>query len=73
MVIYTFHGGICPKVNVTARVEFELIYFHSSMARDIGVQSQVESYQKLKRKIVFDISLLNTQVRIKGNVERSRE
>ena len=39
------------------------------------VQSQVESYQRLK-KMVLDISLLNTQhykVWIKGQVEQSRE
>ena len=39
------------------------------------VQSQVESYQKLK-KMVFDASLLNTQhykVRIKGKVGQSWE
>ena len=45
------------------------------MAREIWVQSQVESYQRLK-KMVLDASLLNTQhykVRIKGKVEQSRE
>ena len=38
-------------------------------------QSQVESYQRLK-KMVFDATLLNTQhykVRIKGKVEQFRE
>ena len=46
----------------------------SSMARETGVQSQVELYQRLK-KIVFNISLLNTQhykVRIKGKVEQPK-
>ena len=45
------------------------------MIRETGVQSQVESYQRLK-KIVLDTSLPNTQhykVRIKGKVEQSRE
>ena len=45
------------------------------MVREIGVQSKVESYQRLK-KIVLDTSLLNTQhykVGIKGKVEQSRE
>ena len=45
------------------------------MVRETGVQSQVESYQKLK-KMVFDAALLNAQhymVRIKGKVEQSRE
>ena len=45
------------------------------MARETWVQSQVESYQRLK-KMVLDASLLNTQhhkVRIKGKVEQSRE
>ena len=40
-----------------------------------GIQSQVESYQRLK-KMVFDAALLSTQpykVRIKGKVEQSRE
>ena len=44
------------------------------MAREIWVQSQVESYQTLK-KMVFDAILLNTQhykVRIKGKVEQSK-
>ena len=41
------------------------------MARETVVQSQVESYQKLK-KMVLDASLLNTQqykVVIKGKVK----
>ena len=45
------------------------------MARETWVQSQVESYQRLK-KMVLDASLLNTKhykVRIKGKVEQSRE
>ena len=44
------------------------------MVRDTGVQSQVESYQRLK-KMVLDAALLNTQhynIRIKGKVEQSR-
>ena len=42
----------------------------SQIARETGVQSQVESYQRL------DASLLNTlhyKVRIKGKMEQSRE
>ena len=45
------------------------------MGRETGVQSQVESYQRLK-KMVLDTTLLNTQhykVRFKGIVEQSRE
>ena len=45
------------------------------MARDTWVQSHNESYQRIK-KIVLDATLLNTQhykVRIKGEVEQSRE
>ena len=45
------------------------------MVRETGVQSQVESYQRLK-KMLLDIAFLNTQhykVRIKGKVEQSRE
>ena len=45
------------------------------MFRETGVQSQVESYQRVK-KIVLDATLFNTQdykVRIKGKVEQSRE
>ena len=45
------------------------------MVRETGVQSQVESYQKLK-KMVLDASLLSTQhykVRIKRKMEQSRE
>ena len=45
------------------------------MARETWVQSQVESYQKLKN-MVPDASLLNTRhykVRIKGKVEQSME
>ena len=47
----------------------------SQMAQETGVQSQVESYQRLK-KMVLDPSLLNTQhykVHFKGKVEPSRE
>ena len=42
---------------------------------ETGVQSQVESYQRLK-KMVLDAALLKTQhykVRIKGKVEQSKE
>ena len=45
------------------------------MVQETGVQSQVESYQRLK-KMVLDATLLNTQdytVRIKGKVEHSGE
>ena len=44
------------------------------MARETCVQSQVESYQRLK--MVLDAFLLNTQhykVKTKGKVEHSRE
>ena len=44
----------------------------SLMVQEVGVQSSVESYQKM----VLDAALLNTQyykIRIKGLVERSRE
>ena len=47
----------------------------SPKAREIWVQSQVKSYQRLK-KMVLDVALLNTQhykVWIKGKVEQSRE
>ena len=47
----------------------------SPMGRQTGVQSQVESYQRLK-KMVLDTSLLNSQdykVRFKSKVEQSRE
>ena len=48
------------------------------MVQKTRVQSQVESYQKLKKKKkkVLNTALLNTQyykVRIKGKVEQSRE
>ena len=45
------------------------------MVQETGVQSQVESYQRLK-KVVLDATLLKTQhykVRIKSKVEQSRE
>ena len=45
------------------------------MVQETEVQSQVESYQRLK-KIVLDAALLNTlhyKVRIKGKVEQSKE
>ena len=31
------------------------------VVREIGVQSQVKSYQKLKKKMVLNISLINTK------------
>ena len=48
------------------------------MVQETGVQSQVKSYQRLKKKKkkVLDATLLNTQhykVWIKGKVEQSRE
>ena len=45
------------------------------MVWETRVQSQIKSYQRLK-KMVLDSTLLNTQnykVRIKGKVEQSRE
>ena len=45
------------------------------MVREIGVQSLVESYQRLK-KIVLDAALFNTQhykVQIKSKVEQPRK
>ena len=48
---------------------------HFFFARETGVWSQVESYQRLK-KMVLDSSLLNTKhykVRIKGKLEQYRE
>ena len=45
------------------------------MVQEARIQSQVESYQRLK-KMVLDATLLNTQhykIRIKGKVEQSRE
>ena len=44
------------------------------MAEKTRVQSQVESYQRLKKKMVLDTSLLNTQhykVCIEGKVKKS--
>ena len=41
------------------------------MARETWVQSQVESYQRLK-KMLLDATSLN-KVRIKGKVDQSRE
>ena len=46
------------------------------MAKEIGVQFEVKSYQRLKKKMVLDASLLITQhykVGIKGKVEQSKE
>ena len=46
------------------------------MAWETWVQSQVKSYQRLKKKMVLNASLLNSQhykVQIKGKVEQSRE
>ena len=46
------------------------------MVREAGIHSQVESYQRLEKKMVLESSLLNTQhykVRIKGKGEESRE
>ena len=45
------------------------------MGQATRVQSQVESYQRLK-KLVLDVALLNAQhykARIKGKVEQSKE
>ena len=45
------------------------------MVQETGIQSRVESYQRLK-KMVLDAALFNTQhykVWMKGKVEQSRE
>ncbi len=31
--VHTFPKGICPKVNVTARLEYELAYYNSAVHR----------------------------------------
>ena len=31
--VHTFHKGVCPKVNVIARMEFELTYYGSVVNR----------------------------------------
>ena len=46
------------------------------MVQETAAQSQVKSYQRLKKKIVLDAALLNIQhykERIKSKVEQSRE
>ena len=71
-----FTVKIHKKCGYVARVEYW------PLAQETGVQSQVKSYQRLKKKKkkkkkkVLDVSLLNTQyykVGIKGKVEKSRE
>ena len=48
---------ICiPKTNISRNKWLE----YSPMAQETGVQSQVKSYQRLK-KMVLDTALLNTQ------------
>ena len=32
-MVHTFTKGICPKVNVIARLEFELVYYDSAVHR----------------------------------------
>ena len=69
---------VCSKQNLM----FELLILPSvkwseclPLVQETWVQSQVASYQRLK-KMVLDTSLLNTQqykVRIKGKVEQSWE
>ena len=68
-----YFTGISFKIQVAAFLSTN--FKCSPMARETGAQSQVESYQRLK-KMVLNASLLNTQhykVRIKGKVEKSRE
>ena len=46
------------------------------MVLETGVQSQVESYQRLKKKMVLDAALLSSQyykVGIKDKVEQPRK
>ena len=43
------------------------------MVREIGVQSQVESYQWLKNGTWCRLNIQHYKVRIKGKVEQSRE
>ena len=48
---------------------------HSPVARETGVQSLVEAYQRLKKWhfMLLCLTLSNYKVRIKGKVEQSRE
>ena len=43
------------------------------MVRETGVQSQVESYQRLKNGTWYRLAKQHYKVRIKGKVEQSRE
>ena len=59
------------KIKIAAKLHRQFL----PMVRKTGVQSQIESAQRLK-KMVLDAALLNTQhykVRIKGKVEQSRD
>ena len=56
-------------------IDIGLMSWVLPIVRETGVQSQVKSYQRLK-KMLLDAALLNIQhykVQIKGKVEQSRE
>ena len=73
--IYLHLIPISPSFHLSLNHSVFLFSAFSPMARETWVQSQVESYQRLK-KLYLMPPLLNTQhykVRIKGKVEQSRE
>ena len=78
MALQPVSGYFMPKrgsLKRFAHVYKRIIKWFLLMDRDTGVQLQIESYQKLKKR-VLDAALFNTQhykVRIKGKVEKSRE
>ena len=70
-----FNNAIVWIVTILSILKFLFLVDCSPMLRESRVQSQVESYQRLK-KVALNASLLNTQhymVRIKGKVDQSKE
>ena len=67
-----FQTTFSLSLNIYIYIYIGLVVECSPMVRESRVQSQVESYQRLKT-MVTDASLLITKVWIKGKVEQSRE
>ena len=59
--VHTFPNGICPKVNVIARLEYELAYYDSAVHRFNHYTTKTpppKKEEEKKTKFPFDIILL---------------
>ena len=56
MGVYTFPKGICPKVNVIARLEYELAYYDSAVHRFNHYTTRTPRFYLLKDSRIYNVA-----------------